>query len=503
VTLGGDDATYLLLAEALRHGKYVDLFLPFSPPHAQYPPGFPAVIAATQAVAGTNPAVVVAINLALLFTTTLLIANVVRRLVTPRVGVAAGAAVMLNPVMISYAGWALSETLYITLSTAALCMLADVDDESAGLRLWPAAAAGLAAFFTRTVGIAVVLAVLSTGLLRRKWSTAIGAAIVALVLIFAWFTYTSRAADLTLGWSYANDLAYVQPFTRPDALLARMISSAQHYLLVLPPWGFGVPEVPDMPLDNVFWVVSGVALTVAGSRNAWRRWPSVVIYLAGYLGVLLVFPFSVTRLVTPLVPILTVLLALGMTSLAGLVRREVQQDGPALAFLVVVASVGLSRTVSAAAHQRECVASALGSCRTVAEAEWLATVDWIARNIPADAVVASSKPSTLYLVSHRRGVPSRILLGADVSELLAPTGPITHILLSDLWGYERTALSGRLDAVCERLGTIATRWDGTLLLEVLEGHPEEREQPNACQALRRFGTQAADSQVIGRRTADG
>src|SRR6185369_15337826 len=42
---GNDDATYVLLARSVRHFEYVDRHLVTMPVHAQYPPGYPAILA--------------------------------------------------------------------------------------------------------------------------------------------------------------------------------------------------------------------------------------------------------------------------------------------------------------------------------------------------------------------------------------------------------------------------------------------------------------------------
>ena len=52
---GGDNAGYIALARSLlEHGAYVDLYDPATPPHTQYPPVFPAVLAVALA-AGITP----------------------------------------------------------------------------------------------------------------------------------------------------------------------------------------------------------------------------------------------------------------------------------------------------------------------------------------------------------------------------------------------------------------------------------------------------------------
>jgi len=48
---GGDNTAYLALARSLlEHGRYLELWQPGRPPHTQYPPGFPAILAVAWVV---------------------------------------------------------------------------------------------------------------------------------------------------------------------------------------------------------------------------------------------------------------------------------------------------------------------------------------------------------------------------------------------------------------------------------------------------------------------
>jgi hypothetical protein len=113
--------------------------------------------------------------------------------------------------------------------------------------------------------------------------------------------------------------------------------------------------------------------------------------------------------------------------------------------------------------------------------------EWAKTGLPPDAVVASSKPSTFYLISGRRGIPVRMLFAGTLDDVVAPKGPVTHILLSDLWNYERAAMTQELQPICARLHPVPHADNRTLLLEVL---PRDASPQAGCQALQDFhGTQ--------------
>lgn len=478
VTTGGDDSTYLLLAEALRQGRYVDLFLPGTPPHAQYPPGLPLFIAIIQVIAGRAIWVLQVANLALLALTALLVAQAVRRRFSAPLGVAAAALTALNPLLLHYTGWVLSEILFVACATAALCVVAPAC-RVLRIRHWALAIAlALAAFFTRSIGITAVLAIVGGLLVCRRWRLALAGA-TSLLLLAGWFYYTTWAARQTLGWSYANDLAYVQP-TQAFDLVLRLLSSAKYYLVAVPSTAFGVPDIANMPLDNGVWVLLLLALLTVGLWQLWRRWPALVLFTVLCSGVLLVFPFAVLRLMVPLVPVVIVALLVGTRELAAAVGAR-HPERVALGLAGVLCALALVRDVSAAAEQMRCRRSPTGACQTDGERTWLATAEWLRTSVPSTAVVASAKPSTLYRISGHQGIPSRVLLLGDPADVLAPNGPVTHILMSHLWSYERTRLPAALRHACDRLRKLATPHPEAIVLEVAA--PGVAASASGCQAL--------------------
>jgi hypothetical protein len=482
VTTGGDDATYILLAQSLRHGHYRDLFLPGTPAHAQYPPGFPLLILAVRTIAfGSLEAVRVA-NLLLLVLAAMLTAAVTRRIAGNTLGAASAALVMLNPLLLHHTGWILSDILFVACTALALWASQRALIVSSRALWLVAGCAALAGFFTRSVGITVVLAVVGGLLLQRRWKVApfVGAAAVALVI--AWFAYTRWAAGRTLGWSYQNDLAYVQP-RMLLALLRRMLVNAGNYGRIIGASVYGIPDIPATPIDNAVWCVLFGGISLLGMWQIRKIWPTAVLYALLMTGVLLVYPFAAQRLLVPLIPVLIVTLLLG----AGMIARRLgasRPDRAVVAIAMSLATVGIVAGTQAAVHGTACRASAGDACRTEAARAWVAAAEWSKQGLPPDAVVASSKPSTFYLISGRRGVPSRMLFAPRRPDaVLAPKGPVTYVLLSDLWDYERASLEEALQPVCARLRPVPHADNRTLIVEVVPGDSNSEE---GCHALQKF-----------------
>jgi 4-amino-4-deoxy-L-arabinose transferase-like glycosyltransferase len=482
VTTGGDDATYILLAQSLRHGAYRDIFLPGAPAHAQYPPGFPLLILAVRTLTLGSLEAVRATNLLLLALTAMLTAAVTRRIASNTLGVASAALVMLNPLLLHHAGWILSDILFVTWTTLALWASQRALSQSSRALWLVAGCTAVAAFFTRSAGITVVLAVVGGLLLQRRWKVAPFVGGVAVALVIAWFTYTHWAAGRTLGWSYQNDLAYVQP-RMLLALLRRMLVNAGSYGRLVGSTVYSIPDIPATPIDNAIWCILFAGLAAIGLWQIRQRWPTAVLYALLMTGVLLVYPFVAQRLLVPLIPVFIATLLVGV----GVVARRLgvaRPDRAVVAIAVVLACVGIVSGIEAAVRGTACRAAAGDACRTEAERAWIAAAEWSKRGLPPDAVVASSKPSTFYLISGRRGIPSRMLFAPRKPEdVLAPRGPVTYVLISDLWNYERASLIQALQPSCARLRPVPHADNRTLIVQVLPGDSTSEE---GCHALQNF-----------------
>src|SRR3989304_1018075 len=104
LNVNGDDPIYLGLSRSIGHGHYRDDYLFGSPPHGQYPPGLPIWLLLVRLAAGAGLDAALAANFLLVTVTAILLADSVRRVTTPWLGVTAAAVVMWNPEILALAG---------------------------------------------------------------------------------------------------------------------------------------------------------------------------------------------------------------------------------------------------------------------------------------------------------------------------------------------------------------------------------------------------------------
>ena len=190
----------------------------------------------------------------------------------------------------------MSEIPYLAVSLGAL--LAYSRYQSGRAHLWILGAFGLAAaaFYVRTVGIALLGSLVLVSLLRREWVRASGLAVASAVLCL----------PRVLGGSiYSNLLLSVDPY-RPEAgvlgfagVLSRLWTNTQTYGLHIIPEAIlpvGFEWVGPIPTLIVLWWIA---------RGFWRK-SLPEVYLAAYLGVILLWPqvWSDVRFLVPVIPLL-------------------------------------------------------------------------------------------------------------------------------------------------------------------------------------------------------
>lgn len=493
LTVYGDDTTYLTLSYEIATGQYRDSFLVGAPPHAQYPPGMPLWLLLVRVLAGPSLDAVLAGNLLLVALTALLVADGVRRVATPWLGVTVAAMILFNAPLFVLVAELRSEIPFLALAALALWWsLKDSERTAPGALTWLALAAALAAFLTRSAGLALFPAVFGAMLLRRRWQALIAGGTMTLAVVVAWFSYTRWAAAQTVGHSYATDLAAGVSSASAPLLIEHLAANAKMYILHLANAQFSIPDLPEQPLDNL---LVGLFLAVPAAIGAWqvrKRWPALGLFLLGSVAILLAFSWPIRRLFTPLIPWVAAAMLLGWSGLAAAagVRRP---HRVAVGLGLVLASLGLIHRAQAAVREQGCRDSPPfvdPACYEVQYRSYASAVQYIRDSLPNTAVIAAVRPAFVHLSTDRLTMPIDLFERSAFEGLVAPQGPTTHILLSKLYRLERRLGEGRLRDVCGSLALLKRYPAGTLLFEV---RPSPTADLNACDALDRYVQDRSDS----------
>jgi hypothetical protein len=499
VLTGQDDAEYIALGRSIREGGYNDLFRIDHPVHRTYPPAYPALLAAWGVVAGDPFDRLVALNVLISGASLFLLLVAVRRVSGPTLALLCATLVAINPVLIEFAGEVRSEPAYIFFTLMSLWLL--LRGEGAIRWLAGGVAVALLAAATRVVGATLLIAIFGTWVLERRWRLVGGLAAVAVLAVTAWLLWTSRSHDQFIGVSYLAEMRALLRGTRPDSsLLTRMVRSARYYATITVPWYLAIPTVHRTIIDNA---IGGLVIwsSIAGGAVAlFTKWRPAMLYLGAYALLLLAWVFTVDRFVLPIVPLLIVCSITGAARLGRRVGRRTAVALPA-ALACILALGAMPRTAALVRRNSPChVAGAYppAACMTEAQASYFDALRWIDANLPAGAVLLTSKSGALWLYTGRHVVSYDAAIRQDSAAFIPwlQERGAGWILLNKLHNREPSYLVPLLRANCHSLTVVAEFPPGSTLFAI--GGPPPDEGLAACRIIDEYHVTAAQLDVEGR-----
>ncbi len=436
-----DDGIYLATAKAMAQGEgYRLINLPDSPSQTKYPPLYPAMLAVIWKISPSFPD-----NLALMQWVSLLAGAatlglaylyLVRHGHFPRV--VAAAAVL----------FCLTSTSFLFFSTSclsempfALCLLMsmwalDRQIESPSVsRTSVLVLVGLLVLpmLCRTIGVISVLVVMPLALRHQKrlrWA-ALGASLIAfLFMIWMWVSTRGIQASAVNGY-YTDYLGWWHSYGIP--LLPRVITTNAVDVC------FGLTPIGQIPWTGLsIWGAYGAVLIgLIGLISIMRQCFQMKVLpmsLAGYLAIVLVWPWQSERFLVPILPYLfaySIATVFHHSRIFPLARKT--------AGIVIL---GIVLMVNASAVGRD-----IAMCRTnhypgymlhsglLAWASFSEMFDWIKAHTDNDDVFASGMDSMLYLYTGRRAFrpfvarPGSMFYG-DPAPALGPLNEIVANLTS-------------------------------------------------------------------------
>jgi hypothetical protein len=457
-----DDGIYLTTAKALATGQgYRHLELPGQPYQTKYPILYPLLLSVVWRAwpdFPDNVAAIQVVNTALWALGSWIAYRLMRRVWCLPWWLSASGVILAfaHGQTMGLLQTAMAEPLFFVLVVAALSAVSmgnhehrspEADPraqaEPAPTEIARSALAGVlagGAYLTRTLGLALVAAILLDLLVRRRWKQAAVAAIGPALAIGGWRLWCAHAAALNaadpVSAAFRYDLNYGMWF--PSNLGTVLWVAGQNvtelalaaFLLLIPPphnsWtdllqrGF----VGAIPLYVVMLTV--MALIVGGAVAVFRRSRAAVhLYLALYLALVLIWPFHPKRFLVPLLPLsntcILVALYLLVVQAAGLVagrtegasrpnqvsgqpqtlsRWRAERPGARLALGLVLVLAG-----GVAYHAVRMLTLNSGGQLQKAERQREAFVELLRERTPPDAVICSDAAGYLHLRTGRKVIP--------------------------------------------------------------------------------------------------
>lgn len=481
---GGDNAGYISLAVSLLEtGTYTEIFDPAAPSHTKYPPVFPGLLALAMLVGARSW-----VALKLVAATSTLVAVAFTFLWAEwRIGREAAAAVSLalalSSVSIYYSHWILSDPTFLAFTVVALWAFDRAERDHPRSGRWVALSVSMAmlAYFTRTAGLPLLVAVLAVLAHRRQWGR-LGAAAVGIGVPAVLWWWRGRAVG---SMEYASEFLMLNPLM-PEMgragvvdLGARVLTNVQLYLTTHIPGGILGRHAADGMGDTggAYGVLLGVGLVVlalVGWFVTLRKSPGLSeVFFPLYAGLILLWPalWSADRFAWPLFPLLFAYSATGVSAVGrrwgGTAARVLAVA--ALSAVLLPAGLEWSRSSRDAV---ECAAKIRGgdvfACAGQQYQLFADAARWSGANLPEESAVLTRKPRLFFVLSGR---PSRTFP--------YDPDPRAHLELGDRLGARYELL--------DQVGSLAMMYVGGAV----------RMSPGAYCLVQGFGQENSETILLG------
>ena len=419
-----DDAQYLILAKALASGDgYRFVNLPGAPAATHFPPGYPLLLALLWKISPRFPENVALFKLANALLLAVLAAGTFR---FARRGLGLPSAVAL---VATLAGTTAIPTLVLSSSVMSeplflavlIPLLAFVDRASTAgsaqrnqtaLRAALIAGAGVAAVsLIRSHGIVLIGAAAGTYVLRGRRREAIVCAGTAVLLLVPWFIWTQRydaaLAPLVRG-AYGSYGGWLLSGLRSEG--AHLVTATIRDNVATVAWSIARSLVPgNRPMLHAVSAVAFAALSTVAIPTMWRHARTMLLFVALYLVVVIIWPFSPLRFVWGIWPLVMLFPAVGASALWESTPTGTWSSrriaSAAASTIVVVGLIWF--TVVGYANAWWGANARFHARRIVDQLAWVGT-----KTQPAD-IVASDAEGAVYLYTGRRAVPLASFTAAE------------------------------------------------------------------------------------------
>lgn len=334
--LNGDNATYIRLARNLAdgHGYRMQntegVFIPTS----IWPPAYPFVLSLLIRMGVDSLMGFKILNAVFCFLSLLCVAFLVEKLTKQRwLAFSVAVLTVMSPQLLSFAGIAMSEMLYMLATVCtllALYLYAQRDSKRFYTSPWFYAAIVCAslAYYTRTIGATLLFTVIVFFLFRKEWLSALGALAGMVVCILPW-SLRNRAYGLG-GSRYITETMYINPRRQEEGVMdsfglwwERISTNIKDIFLD----GFRDILFPFSHISNTAGIILlGVLILAICIIGAWyakkMRWAFIGYFVAtaGFLSIW--YGGHGTRYITPLIPLIFALFYMGIWEIYTYLRRR-------------------------------------------------------------------------------------------------------------------------------------------------------------------------------------
>jgi len=405
---GGDDIYYLTVAKSLLEGKgFASGHLVGNPPDTYHTPFFPVLLAGLYRFFPNDYVLLKLASLVPMLIAIYLVFRLALEYVSPRQATIISLLFALNPLVFRSTHDILNEPLFIVLSTAALLCLKRYNETRSydGWPFWGSILFASASYYTRSMGIPLLMTAVLYFLVQKKWKKAllIGSGIA--LLVAPWLVRQALlgpSSELQLTYApfyFAQDPTDpYSPAVTLTGLALRVLRKGTGYLvrelpalITFSDFFDGVSLAYFQPIFLLIMTLGlflSMPVLVGYLRSVRQGRLLLALYVPLYFAPLVTCSFSSPRFLVPLSPLLLLFLVEGMMSLP-------MHRWSRLAVVVIIAIT----LISDGAELRRSHAVEVPT-----QGEWQ-LVEWMKENSSPDTVLMGGPIGILYLHTGRQGVP--------------------------------------------------------------------------------------------------
>ncbi len=419
---GGDNASYILLAESiLRAGDgYSDTVAPGPRlPHTQYAFGYPLLLTPIVAAAGRNIVLLKLFSMFLSLAIVVVFSRLVERISSSSIAWAGlTLAVAFNPVVVEYSHWILSEEAFLFFSLLSLYFLLGAEQEKVGgfgKKFWLAVITIAFTAHIRTIGVGFVLAGLAFFTIRRQWPRLAVFALSICVLMSPWMIRNHLVKKNDSG--YVTQLLMKNPYSPeegtvgPAGMAARFVRNVGIYAgsemarVIL---GTGAFKLSSTAVKAVS-IAASLLFVLGFIMKSLEKVGIIELYVIVFIAVVLLWPdvWSDVRYIMPIVPLILFYLLHGASVIVRAFYRQTASNS------VVVAVSACLIAISSISAQAMEIPGSLRNLNLYLRGDRYAGYhpawrnlfqagDWIRENTPEESVITVRKPRLFYLHTRRR-----------------------------------------------------------------------------------------------------
>jgi hypothetical protein len=409
--VGGDNANYVLLSQALASNKgMTEIWTPGEVYNTLYPFGFPLLLAPVSLLRTAYPWYKLIPFLSALAGLAML------WLILRRQGALLAAAVTalcaVNPVILDYSHWVLSELSFMAFLLLAVWLMMRWEEKEDKVTFVLLILATAFTNHIRSSGIALLAGLVVYLFIKRKFRAAMALFIGFVLLSIPW-ALRNRAAGS--GLSYLDWLLVRDPYQVESGnvtileLLQRVWYNARLYFGHIIPQALfphGEPGGSTGP-GLLGFLLTGLPMLAGIIVRLVKKSSPCDWCIFFYFGLMLLWPSSWTdvRFALPVLPFFIMYLFQGYRALAGVISKNLRPYLAGLLFLVLFSASLVSSAASWGSNLDMQSAYRKGDHLAGYDPAWrsfFTAAEWVNINTQENSIVVSRKPSLFYLSAQRK-----------------------------------------------------------------------------------------------------